>query len=82
MIYFNHLIISIICSVGLYLFFGNAFNTVDKTILLDTLDHYGVGVKCDLLIRSYLSDRVLFVYCNSTKSHAIPVSVSVPLGSV
>ena len=61
---------------------SKAFDTVDHEILLFKLYNYGFRGQVYELIKSYLSDRRQFVYCNEKISTTLPVSVGVPQGSV
>ena len=59
-----------------------AFDTIDHSLLLKKLDHYGVrGISNDWL-KSYLSDRKQYVSFNSLKSDLMSISCGVPQGSI
>ena len=69
--------------MGIFIDFSKAFDTIQHTILLKKLEHYGIrGIALDL-INDYLSNRKQYVYydnhCYSTLSD---VTVGVPQGSV
>ena len=67
--------------IGLFIDFRKAFDTVDHSILLDKLYHYGIrGVAHDWIL-SYLTDRKQFVEYNGRKSKILDVKCGVPQGS-
>ena len=61
---------------------SKAFDTVDHSILLTELYNYGIRGVSHKLVKSYLSERKQYVFCNGTVSETLPVSVGVPHGSV
>ena len=65
-------------TAGVFIDLKKAFDTIDHSLLLKKLDHYGVrGVSNDWL-RSYLSDRKQYVSFNSLKSDLMSISCGVP----
>ena len=68
--------------MGLYLDLKKAFDTVDHTILLQKLYHYGVRGLAYNVISSYLSNRKQCMYVNGTYSKYLNINTGVPQGSV
>ena len=66
----------------MFLDFSKAFDTVDHSILLTKLNHYGIrGVAYDWF-ESYLSNRKQYVTYNGSKSSTKTVRCGVPQGSI
>ena len=59
-----------------------AFDTVNHSILLSKLNHYGVRSKAYDWFHSYLSNRVQFVCINGHNSDSLPITCGVPQGSI
>ena len=51
------------CSIGIFLDFQKAFDTVNHGILLDKLYHYGIRCPAYEGFSSYLNERYQFVVC-------------------
>ena len=67
---------------GIFIDLKKAFDTVNHTILLTKLNHYGIrGVVLDWF-KSYLSQREQFVNVNGHNSLSLPVTCGVPQGSI
>ena len=89
----NHALISITESIrqsidnnefacGIFIDLKKAFDTVNHTILLTKLNHYGIrGVVLDWF-KSYLSQREKFVNVNGHNSLSLPMTCGVPQGSI
>ena len=89
----NHALISIaesICSsvdnkefgCGIFIDLKKAFDTVNHSILLLKLYHYGVRGKAYEWFQSYLSNRKQFVCVNGHDSDSLSLTCGVPQGSV
>ena len=61
---------------------SKAFDTVDHSILLKKLSHYGMRGTAFSLLESYLKDRYQYVSVNGFVSDQLPVTLGVPQGSV
>ena len=69
-------------SIGLFIDFSKAFDTIKHDILLNKLEHYGIrGPALDLLT-DYLSNRFQYVTLDGVCSDLLPMSIGVPQGSV
>ena len=67
---------------GIFIHLKKAFDTVNHSILLKKLDHYGVrGVPLQWF-DSYLSDHKQYVSANGSKSDELTITHGVPQGSV
>ena len=68
--------------ITIFLDLSEAFDTLNHTILLGKLKHYGIKDCAFNLLNSYLSDRQQFVQINNIKSSLLPVKTGVPQGSI
>ena len=68
--------------IGVYLDFSKAFDTVDHTILLNKLNHYGIRGAALNWFQSYLLNRKQFVTYNGSKSCTKELKCGVPQGSI
>ena len=62
--------------------FKNTFDTVDHTIPLNILEHYGIRGLAFSWIQSYLTNRTQYVSIKDTNSTCINVTCGVPQGSI
>jgi hypothetical protein len=69
-------------TIGVFLDFSKAFDTVDHSILLQKLEHYGIRGLALSWFKSYLSNRYQFVHFDGTSSTREKVCCGVPQGSV
>lgn len=68
--------------IGVFCDLSKAFDCVDHEILLDKLSHYGIRDNAQKMLKSYLTKRIMQVDINGVLSHATPVNVGVPQGSI
>ena len=68
------------CSICLDL--SKAFNTVDHSILLAKLEHYGIRGLPIEWFRSHLTNRQQFISVNNSDSDPLQIICGVPQGSV
>ena len=69
-------------TLGIFIDFSKAFDTVDHVILCSKLENYGVKGNMLKLISNYLSDRDQFVSYGNISSSKLPLELGVPQGSV
>ena len=70
-------------TIGIFVDYSKAFDTIRHSILLEKLYHYGIRGSAHDLLSSYLSGRSQYVYFDqNTFSDTLPLSCGVPQGSV
>ena len=69
-------------SLGIFLDFSKAFDTVNQEILIEKLNYYGIRGLASKWFTSYLSDRQQIVKINNISSDPSIISCGVPQGSV
>ena len=67
---------------GIFIDFQKAFDTIDHSILLKKLNHYGVRGTSNKWFQSFLTGRKQFVSINGFNSDLLDISCGVPQGSV
>jgi len=68
--------------INIFLDLSKAFDTLDHSILLNKLLHYGISGNAHKLCESYLTNRKQYVDYNGCKSELLPIKTGVPQGSV
>jgi len=69
-------------SIGIFVDLSKAFDTLDHSILLQKLEHYGIrGITLEWF-RSYLTNRYQYVDYNGVQSTKLKIRTGVPQGSV
>ena len=69
-------------AIGIFCDLSKAFDTLDHSILLTKLDHYGIRGNWLSWFKSYLSNRRQYVDINGIKSGYENITVGVPQGSI
>ena len=77
-----HAIDDISHTIGVFLDFSKAFDTIDHEILLYKLDHYGIRGKTLKWFADYLTERKQFVNISGYDSQLKLISCGVPQGSL
>ena len=67
---------------GIFIDLRKAFDTVNHDILLKKLDHYGIRGTPLEWFKSYLKDRLQYVFLNGESSDRDKITCGVPQGSV
>ena len=67
---------------GIFIDLKKAFDTVNHSILLSKLNHYGVRGKAYDWFHLYLSNREQFVCINGHNSDSLSITCGVPQGSI
>ena len=71
------------CSgIGIFVDLAKAFDTVNHSILLSKLEHYGIRGTQNKLLRSYLTDRKQMVFFDNVYSKTCKTTHGVPQGSI
>ena len=68
--------------IYIYIDLSKAFDTLNHSILLETLRYYGVTGTSLSLLDNYLSDRCQYVKYNGHRSNTLPITTGVPQGFV
>ena len=67
---------------GIFIDLKKAFDTVNHTILIQKLEHYGVRGKSLDWFSSYLIGRTQYTFCNNHSSQVKEITCGIPQGSV
>ena len=70
------------CTLSVFIDLKKAFDTVDFSVLLAKLDHYGVRGVANTWFKNYLHGRTQYTECSGVRSNPRTVHTGVPQGSV
>ena len=70
------------CVIGIFLDFSKVFGTVNHSILIEKLYHFGIRGNALEWYRSYWSDRSQYVSYNGVRSSTKSITCGVPQGSI
>ena len=68
--------------INMFLDLSKAFDTLNHTILLNKLHHYGIRDGSFKLFKSYLQNRKQYVFINNAKSDTLDMTTGVPQGCI
>ena len=68
--------------INIFLDLSKAFDTLNHTILLNKLHHYGIRDGSLNLFKRYLQNRKQYVVINNAKSDTLDITTGVPQGSI
>ena len=68
--------------LGIFIDLSKVFDTIDHETLLQKLNHYGIRGNANMLLKSYLSNRVQYIHALNTDSEKLNVIYGFPQGSV
>ena len=69
-------------TLGIFIDFSKAFDTVNHSILCNKLEHYGIKGNILKIITDYLSNREQYVLYGNNQNTKLPLKHGVPQGSV
>ena len=69
-------------TVGIFIDLSKAFDTLDHSIMLEKLNHYGIPGIVNNLLGSYLKGRFQYTNFDGENSEKLPVLFGVPQGSI
>ena len=69
-------------AIGVFCDLSKAFDTLNHSILLEKLDHYGIRGTALNWFESYLSNRFQYVDLNGHSSSRLLLATGVPQGSI
>ena len=69
-------------TIGVFIDLKKAFDTIDHTLLIRKLDHYGIHGLSNNWVKSYLEGREQFVQVDEYRSNVSEILCGVPQGSV
>ena len=68
--------------VGIFIDLSKAFDTLDTTILIQKLNHYGLADSSFTLLQNYLTNRKQYMQFSEIDSELMTIRTGVPQGSI
>ena len=75
-------IVDKLCTIGVFIDFKKAFDTIDHSLLLQKLNRYVIRGIANSWLGSYLKERSQYIFYNNENSDEMNICCGVPQGSI